>query len=323
MNKIVPFSCWKLICLFVLVFNGCISSQSQNIYTSSFFEAGITMAPSNFLGDLGGNYGRGTTFLKDNNFPMTKLMMGAYIAFHPSQWLGIRFAGNTGKLEGDDAIIDGKGGMEEARKIRNSNFRSELREAFVVAEIYPTVFFEADPSGLFGKVRPYGLIGAGVFHFNPQGRDPKTGEWVYLKPLRTEGQGFEELPERKEYKLTQLNIPMGFGIKYFLSDRSSISLEIVHRKTFTDYIDDVSTTYVDPALFYKYLPASQAQLSERMNNKTDQSGLASSLFGPGAKRGNADMNDAYYSFGFKVGIKLNNRVENRMKNSTRCPVRNH
>ena len=323
MKSILPFSLRKLICLSAFFLTRIVSLQSQNIYTSSFFEAGITMAPSNFLGDLGGNYGRGTTFLKDNNFPMTRLMLGAYIAFHPTQWLGIRFAGNTGKLEGDDAIIDGKGGMEEARKVRNSNFRSELREAFVVAEIYPTVFFEADPDGLFRKVRPYGVIGAGVFHFNPQGRDSKSGEWVYLKPLRTEGQGFEEYPERKEYKLTQLNIPMGFGIKYFLSDRASISLEVIHRKTFTDYIDDVSTNYVDPTLFYKYLPASQAQLSERMNNKTDPSGLASSLFGPGAKRGNPNMNDAYYAFGFKIGIKLNNRYEKRIKYSTKCPVRNN
>jgi hypothetical protein len=114
---------------------------------------------------------------------------------------------------------------------------------------------------------------------------------------------------------------MGFGVKYFLSERATISLEVIHRKTFTDYIDDVSTTYVEPSLFYNYLPAAQAQISERMNNKTDPSGLASSLFGPGAKRGNPNMNDAYYSFGFKIGFRMIGRDEMRIKNSTRCPAR--
>lgn len=317
----LPFTYWKLICLFMTFNGGIIPSYSQSLYLNSFFEAGITSGPSNFLGDLGGNIGRGTTFLKDNNFPMTKMMVGGYIAFHPYQWLGIRLAGNIGKLEGDDAIINGNGGMEETRKFRNSNFRSELKEAFVAAEIYPTTFLEGDPFEMQGKLRPYGIIGVGVFHFNPQGRDPQTGEWIYLQPLRTEGQGFKEYPDRKEYKLTQLNIPMGIGVKYFLTDRASISLEVIHRKTFTDYIDDVSTTYVDPSLFYNYLPASQAQMSERMNNKTDASGLASGLFGPGSKRGNPNMNDAYYSFGCKLGIRLMTKRETQLRNSRECPVR--
>ena len=47
-------------------------------------------------------------------------MFGAYIAYHPSEWLGFRLAANIGTLEGDDAIIKGKGGWEEARKRRKS-----------------------------------------------------------------------------------------------------------------------------------------------------------------------------------------------------------
>src|SRR5574343_62061 len=124
---------------------------------TSFTEAGITVAPSNFLGDLGGNIGRGTTFLKDNNFQLTKMMFGGFFAYHPSEWLGFRVAVNIGTLEGDDAIIKGKGGLEEARRIRNSNFKSSLKEAFVAAEIYPTVFLEYDQQDVFHKIRPYGL----------------------------------------------------------------------------------------------------------------------------------------------------------------------
>jgi hypothetical protein len=149
------------------------------------------------------------------------------------------------------------------------------------------------------------------------GTDPANGNWVYLRPLHTEGQGFPEYPDRKEYKLTQLNIPMGVGVKYFLSESVSLSLEVIHRKTFTDYLDDVSTTYVDPATFYAHLPLAQAQLAERMANKSLSNGVTHT-YGPGDKRGTATNNDAYYSFGFKLGIRLGSG--NRWSNSTRCPV---
>src|SRR5205814_9176296 len=112
-------------------------------------------------------------------------------------------------------------------------------------EIYPTVFFEGS-DGLEHKLRPYGVIGAGVFHFNPKGEyiapDGST-KWVELKPLKLEGQGMKEYPQRPEYPLTQMNIMMGGGFKYYLSDRVYVGFEILHRKTFTDYVDDVSTKY--------------------------------------------------------------------------------
>lgn len=283
---------------------------------SSSFELGLTVGPSNFLGDLGGNAGKGTRFIKDNNFSMTKLTWGGYLAYQPAEWLGLRLALNIGRLEGDDGIINGKGGYEEARKLRNSNFRSNLTEGLFLVEVYPTVFIEADPSDTWLKLRPYAVIGLGMFKFNPQGTDPLTGNWVDLQPLRTEGQGLPEYPDRKEYKLTQMNIPMGVGVKYFLSETVSLGLEIVHRQTFTDYIDDVSTNYVDPAVFYAHMPLAQARLAERMANK---SGGTGTRFRPGQKRGNPNQNDAYYTVGVKLGVRLGSN--NAYSNSTRCPIR--
>ncbi len=280
----------------------------------SFMEAGVTIGPSNFLGDLGGNFGKGTTFLKDNNFPLTKIMVGAHLSVYPKDWLGFRLAVNLGKLEGDDAIIKGKGGLEEARRIRNQDFRSSLFEAIFVTEVYPTVFLEEDPSDVFHKLRPYGVIGAGVFHFNPQGLDKATGQWVYLKPLHLEGQGFPEYPDRKDFSLWQLNIPMGVGVKYFLSENVSLSLEVIHRKTFTDYIDGVSTAYVDPQVFYNHLSLNDAVLATRMADKR-----VGQTFVAGEKRGDPTQNDGYYSFGFKLGFRIGGG-DNSLRNSTRCPV---
>lgn len=313
MKQNLPRSVWKRCALSLITFLSCIS-YAQVTESSSHLEAGITVGPSNFLGDLGGNMGRGTTFLKDNNIQMTKLTIGGYVSYHPNELLAFRFAVNFGTLEGDDAIINRKGGLEEVRKDRNSNFRSKFSEALFLAEIYPTIFLEGDPTENFGKFRPYAVAGIGAFKYNPEGFDPVSNQWVALRPLRTEGQGFAEYPDRKEYKLTQMNIPMGIGIKYFLSDNVNLSFEIIHRKTFTDYIDDVSTKYIDPATFSNYMSASQAALAARMANKS-----LNSVYGPGMKRGTPTNNDAYYSAGFKLGFRLGSN--DRYGNSTNCPIR--
>lgn len=312
MKQNLPRSVWKLCALSLLSFFSCVT-YGQLTESASHFEAGLTMGPSNFLGDLGGRIGRGTTFIKDNNIQMTKLTFGGFVSYHPNELLAFRLALNFGTLEGDDAIIKPKGGLEEARKARNSNFRSKFSEALFLAEVYPTIFLEEDPNDNYKKFRPYVVAGFGAFHYNPEGFDPVLNQWVALKPLRTEGQGFAEFPDRKEYKLTQMNLPLGIGVKYFLSDNVNLSFEIIHRKTFTDYIDDVSTNYIDPALFSTYLPANQAQIAERMANKS------SGVYGPGMKRGTPSNNDSYYSAGIKLGVRLGNN--DRYGNSTNCPIR--
>ena len=288
-------------------------------------EAGFTIGPMVFLGDLGGHAGKGTTFIKDYNMNTTKISVGAYIAAYPQPWLGIRGSLNYGSIEGDDATISGKGGDEETRLARNLNFRSKILEGTVMAEFYPTTFLEEDPDDVTARLRPYGVIGLGLFHFNPQGsyRDPSTGDitWVDLRPLHTEGEGFPEYPNRKEYSLTQLNIPMGAGIKYYFSENLNISFEIVHRKTFTDYIDDVSTRFVDPSVFYAHLPAAQAKIADAMSNKSpDRTTTVGASYGPNGKRGNPNNNDAYFTAGFKIGFRIGGGSETRWRNSTHCPL---
>ncbi len=317
MKQYLHASVRKCCALTLIILSANISSFSQMGENSSYWEIGMTLGPGNFLGDLGGTQGKGTTFLKDNNFPKTKLHFGAYLGYQYKQAVGLRFALNFGTLEGDDAIIKGKGGLEEARKIRNSDFRSKLTEAMLLLEVYPTTFIENDPDDTWLKLRPYGVVGVGFFKFNPQGTNPDNGQWVDLKPLRTEGQGL--IPGREEYKLTQLNIPMGIGVKYFLTETFHVSLEVLHRKTFTDYIDDVSTNYVDPNIFYTngIMTPAQAALAERMSNKSGVN--TQTKFQPGDKRGTPTNNDAYYTFNLKFGFRLTST--DRYGNSTKCPIR--
>jgi hypothetical protein len=293
-------------------------SEAQIYFGGPSFEAGVTFAGSGFLGDLGGNAGEGTTFIKDLNLQTTKFFAGAHFTYYPKNWLGLRLAVNYGKLEGDDNLAEDKPSASGSRRRRNLNFRSDVLEGMLLAEIYPTTFFEAEPDDALHKLRPYGMFGVGVFHFNPEGYDPIGQSWVNLQPLATEGQGSSAHPDRKPYSLIQLSLPVGIGLKYQLSEGTTLGLELIHRVTFTDYIDDVSTNYVDPAIYKQIYSGNQAMvdLSTRMANKAD----VPSLYTPGARRGDPTENDSFFSFGFKLGFILGGGSGWGSGNSMKCPT---
>lgn len=307
------------LCSLVIMLASYTHSYSQ-LTAGNYFEAGVTVGPMVFLGDLGGHYGIGTTFLKDYNMNATKLAWGLYLEAHPSELIGVRLSANFGTVEGDDNYIVNKGGEEVARLNRNLNFKSSITEASLMLEVDPTVLFEDQPTDVQGRLRPYGLIGVGVFHFNPMGQyiDPNTSQatWVYLQPLHTEGEGF--VANRKNYPLTQMMMPMGFGLKYHVSQKMNVGLEFIYRKTFTDYIDDVSTTFVDPAVLQANLPPGTSQIAIAMANKSPLQGIPGSNYNPGDKRGDPNQDDAYFTIGIKVGIRLGS--DHSYDNSTRCPL---
>ncbi|TCZ67183.1 DUF6089 family protein [Flaviaesturariibacter aridisoli] len=324
MRKTVPCKSTVLLFSLVLLFSSAAKAQSAT-FANGKVEAGIGLGPLFFLGDLGGNRGVGTRFVKDVNLPLTKFAKGVFVQYYFKEWLSARLAVNAGLLEGDDALINGKGGYEESRKIRNLNFRSKLQEAYLAFEISPTVFME-QYEGLFHKVRPYVIGGVGVFHFNPQGKyfaPDGTWKWVDLQPLRTEGQGMTEYPDRKPYNLTQVMLPIGVGVKYYLSENVFIGAEILHRKTFTDYIDDVSTNYIDANLFGQYLTPDQAAVANQVHYRQD--------FVPGAattrpatvgeQRGNPKQNDSYFSSIIRMGWRFADVLDSdrRALRASRCP----
>jgi hypothetical protein len=288
------------------------------------WEAGVNFGPSFFLGDLGGNKGKGTNSLKDLNLQFTKLMKGAFITMYPSNWWGFRLAVDYTYLEGDDAAIKTNGIDELWRKQRNLNFKTNVWEAYGALEIFPTMFFyrksEYEP-----RLRPYGLLGIGLFHFNPKGSLTDAAgntTWYKLQPLRTEGEGMSQYPASKPYKLTQVNIPLGAGIKYFFSDRMNMSMEVLYRKTFTDYIDDVSKNYIDANDFAKYLPSSQATLAAQLSDKTIPIIYPGMTRWPsGTQRGDQKKADTYFSVVAKIGIRLGPIDDDarRIKRQTSCP----
>jgi hypothetical protein len=269
-----------------------------------------------FLGDLGGSRGIGKRFIKDLDFPLTKLSKNIYAEYYPAEWLGFRLTFNHGTLEGDDAQAPNKGGAEEDRLHRNLSFKTSILEGYISAEIYPTYFFE-QYDGLKGKFRPYGVAGIGMFKFNPKAQ--LDGQWVALKPLRLEGQGMAEYPDSKPYSLIQREIPIGFGFKYYLKENMFVGLEVVHRQLFTDYVDDVSHNYyIDPVYFDAYLSAADAAKAKRLYYRGTYAN-AQSRPGSGFERGDPRQNDAYFSTIFRFGWRLGGENWRELK-QLRCPV---
>jgi len=143
---------------------------------------------------------------------------------------------------------------------------------------------------------------------------------VSLQPLHTEGQGFAEYPTRKDYKLTQLEIPIGFGAKLFFRENMYIGVEVLHRKLFTDYVDDVSTNYIDPVYFDQHLSSANAAMARSLSYRGTYTGMTVNN-AAGQQRGNPKQNDAYFSTIIKLGWRLNgsNSPNDRAANQMRCP----
>lgn len=192
---------------------------------------------------------------------------------------------------------------------RNLSFETSLFEVSAVIEYYLTDLNEH-------RFSPYGFIGLAAWHFNPYAY--YAGQKVYLKPLSTEGQGLPGY--RKPYHLTQLAIPFGAGVKYVINDRIRIGLEVGYRKLFTDYLDDVSTSYANP----NDLLAAKGQLAVDISYRGDEvAGGSSSYPDKSMLRGRAKRKDAYYFTGIRLTYRLGNGGGgnfSRRRNNTGCPV---
>lgn len=267
------------------------------------YEAGISIGPMNSLTDLGGRNGKGKTGPKDLNLKSTTFYASLYGSAIYKHFLALRIEGSVGSIKSEDSLLKSVKINSGAigRYSRNLSFRSVIDEITLTLEFHPIDFFgNADPQNFPPVFSPYLIGGIGYFHFNPQAN--LDGKWIDLKPLHTEGEGFAEYPDSKNYKLNQFNIPLGLGISYEVSAKFNLRLEYITRKLFTDYLDDVHNKYIDPALFGKYLTGNDLANALTLNNRRrpgtpDNETTAR----PGGRRGNPLNNDSYFTINFKVG----------------------
>ncbi|MDQ2752353.1 MAG: DUF6089 family protein [Bacteroidota bacterium] len=264
-------------------------TQIKPVYSSmeNTTEIGINAGMTGFLGDLGGTRGKGEPFSKDLNGISMRPILGLSYGYYPKSWLKVNATFNYTTISGADSVIKTKIHQSLGRFERNLSFRSRVEELSVNGEFYPLQLLSRTHRETL--LKPFVGFGVGVFHFNPQAE--LTGQWIALKPLHLEGEGFTEYPDSKNYSLYQFYIPFNLGFKYRLDDQLSLSFTATFRKTFTDYLDDVSKTYIDPTLFSKYLSPNDAALAKQLYYR----GLSSTPPKPGSPRAYSNSNDSYTS----------------------------
>jgi hypothetical protein len=211
-----------------------------------YLEMGIFGGASNYLGDLAP-----TVFTPSETHPA----LGGFVKFNANRFIGFRLGVNHGTISGDDSKHD------EQRQLRNLSFKSTLTEVNLMAEIN---LFGFEPRGLQRRFSPYIFGGIALFKYNPKAL--YNGQWVALQPLGTEGQGTSSYPDRTRYQLTQISLPLGAGIKFAMTPKWTLGLEVGLRKTFTDYLDDVSSTYIPSDI----LIAESGSLTYALSNRTGE-----------------------------------------------------
>ena len=248
-------------------------------------EVGVFLGGSYYIGDL-----NPTQHLNE----FTKPAGGIVCRYNISKRLAARANLLFGNIEGHDSYSNSPAAVQ-----RNLNFKSPIDELSAQLEFN---FFDYAIGNEKKKFSPYIFLGIAGFKFNPSGELP-NGDWVALQPLGTEGQGLDGGATKKKYKLIQMSIPFGVGAKVNLAKNIGISFEWGMRKTFTDYLDDVSGKYYDPVKLAAARGATAAVLS-------DQSiGTDPKFSNAGRERGNPTNNDWYSFVGMALTVKLKGKPE--------------
>lgn len=258
------------------------SQMSEYVQEGEF---GITAGVAHYFGDLN-NRGK-------INRP--KLAIGGFIRKQFGNYSAVRLSGHFARLGYSDIYSSNEYNLR-----RNLSFNTNIFELALQGDFNFFKFNPVDPDYSF---TPYATLGIGIFNYNPYAY--YKNQKIYLRPLHTEGQTFYK--NRKEYGSMALCFPIGFGVKYALNDKINISFEITHRFTSTDYIDDVSTTYVGADKFPS--TAGGKSIAGIMQDRSFEVGTPIGI--EGRQRGFSKQKDQYTIA--EVGISFN-------ITSYRCPT---
>jgi len=193
-------------------------------------EFGVGIGAAHYFGDL-------NTRARLNR---PKIAAGVFFRKNFGNYIAARVDANFAQLGYSDIYNT----HNEFMHLRNLSFNTNVWELSLRGDFNFFRFLPGDPEFNY---TPYVSFGIGVFSYDPYAY--LNGKKYFLRPLGTEGQGSSLYPDRKPYGSMAISIPIGVGFKYALNSRYNIGIEITHRFTTTDYLDDVSKTYVDPAVF--------------------------------------------------------------------------
>lgn len=276
--------------LFSFLTNTFAQSEYSNVQQGEF---GITVGAAHYFGDLNTRA----------NINRPKPAVGIFYRKQFNNYLGIRASLHYAQLGYSD--IYSKNSYQQAR---NLSFNTDIIELAVQGDFNFFKYIPGDPEFSF---TPYVTFGVGIFSYNPYAylNDKK----IFLRPLGTEGQNIKYIGAdgtvRKPYGSTAVCIPLGIGVKYSINSNYNLSFQIAHRLTTTDYIDDVSTTYVGIDKFppINGTPSIAGILQDRSTEKGVTIGVE------GRQRGTSKQNDQYIMAEFGISINIS---------TYKCPTTN-
>jgi hypothetical protein len=230
------------------------------------WEVGGMFGGSNYHGDLAYNIVPQETHFSG----------GAFVKYNLNEYWAIRPTLSYLKISGSDSNF-------EEYNLRNLSFRNKMYEISNVVEFN---FQSFSNRTIHNKTSVYALLGIALFVHKPEAM--LNNEWVELRPLQT---------EKQRYRLMQLSVPVGVGVKHALAPNLIVGFEAGWRKTFTDYLDDVSTTYAnteDGGGAYRSLADRSYEISES----------GRSLASEGDVRGDPNLKDWYFQTAFSISYRF-------------------
>lgn len=254
------------------------SADAQLFYSGT--EYGITFGGSHYFGDVNDKYG----------LKAPHLAFGVFVRQHITPYISIRGNLSYTKIGYQDSY-----NSNDFYRTRNLSFESDIVELGVQSEFNFTRFFTGESGHRFA---PYLTGGICAFYYNPYAM--LGGSKYYLRKMGTEGQNLDQYKDRK-YGTVSAAIPVGIGFKYWIKPGFNLGFEIADRLTFTDYLDDVSHSYVGADNFPNNpdFPNPAYYLQDR---SLEVGSVA--LGRPGKQRGNSQTYDQYIMAVFHLSFQL-------------------
>lgn len=270
-----------------MVFLTCLTStlvvKAQNGYVQEG-EFGFGFGAAHYFGDL------------NNNSSLRRPKPAATLFFRKN--LGNYIAARISATFAQLGYSDKYNTYNKVLQNRNLSFNTNVWEFALQGDFNFFRFMPGEPG--FGFT-PYVTLGVGAFNYDPYAY--LNGNKYYFRQLQvgTEGQNSPIYPERKMYGTTAISVPFGGGLKFNIANRFNIAFEVAHRFTTTDYLDDVSKTYVDPVAF-PVNPGGGPSISQLLSDRAYEIGGVMAT--PGMQRGSSRQKDQFVTAQVMISFNL-------------------
>lgn len=199
-------------------------------------------------------------------YTKSKLNFGFGVDRRFNDYLSVSVNAQYYRISGADAVSGNSGMVKRNLSFRADNFEFSATGNFEFLNYNSFRYLSRSEF----PISMFAFVGVGITTNNPMAE--YNGEYVALRPLKTEG---------KSYSGVAGVFPVGLGIGYRINNQFNVSLLAGYRFTTTDYLDDVSSNYVDP---------------NTLEDKT-----ARDLAYRGIPKPGADPNQPYYGVGSRRG----------------------